>query len=304
MSGIPARFSEYITSDCDRCAFIQAYLHEQGVASVVLPIAGKRHVYVKFPNSHYNTQFKIKTVVAHYDRVEGTPGANDNSAANFSLMDWAIRLQRRNAPHNIRLLFSDGEELGKGGVAQQGAFSLAALFKRLGIINDDIYVFDCMGRGTIPVLGKTEISLNAPYAFRKKIALLEERASKLLARSGASRWLTLPFAYSDNAGFIASGIPAVVITMLPEDEASRYYGALLREKALESFVMNHSAAYDFSIASLTGNAAERITRLRALLPQTWRLLHTKDDDEASLTPESFALFSNILDVLASEKSSV
>ncbi|HAH63205.1 MAG TPA: hypothetical protein DCL73_14040 [Treponema sp.] len=291
MSFLPEHFSEYLAPDCNRCAFIQSYLAARGVSSVVLPVDGKNHVYVKFPSSHYNPQFKIKTVIAHYDRADGSPGANDNSAADFCLMDWAVRLQQRADFHNVRLLFTDGEELGENGVAEQGAFSLASLFKRLGITNDDVYVFDCVCRGTIPVVGKTTEMLKAPFLFRKKFFSLEERTEELLRKTGTGRWLTLPLPYSDNAGFIACGIPAVAITMLPEDEADRYLAALIKEKTLERFVRNHEVS-----------DKKDADRLRGMTPQTWRLFHTPYDNEQSLTPKSFAVTAKILDALADEKT--
>ena len=299
MNFLPAGFSDYIADGCDRCAFIRSYLAERGVESVVMPVAGKNHVYVKFPTSQYNPQFRIKTVIAHYDRTLGSPGANDNSAANFSLMDWASRLQSRIDFHNVRLLFSDGEEFASGGVACQGAFSLASLFKRLGITNDDVYVFDCMGRGTIPILRKTILPLSVSYGFRMRFAALEDRAENLLRRSASRRWLTLPFAYSDNAGFIACGIPAVAVTMLPEDEADTYLSSLIKEKTLENYIVNHTVD-----AKSDAEAKEKLLKLQSMIPRTWRLINTKDDTEWTLTPESFAVFSSILDALADEKTLV
>ena len=291
MHFLPAGFSDYIADGCDRCAFI-------GVESVVMPVAGKNHVYVKFPTSQYNPQFRIKTVIAHYDRSLGSPGANDNSAANFCLMDWASRLQSRVDFHNVRLLFSDGEEFASGGVASQGAFSLASLFKRLGITNDDVYVFDCMGRGTIPILRKTILPLAVPYELRTRFAALEDRAESLLRRT-SRRWLTLPFAYSDNAGFIACGIPAVAVTMLPEDEADAYLASLIKEKSLENYIVNHTVD-----AKSDAEAKEKLLKLQSLVPQTWRLINTKNDTERTLTPESFTVFASILDALADEKTLV
>jgi hypothetical protein len=290
---IPEHFSEYIAPDCNRSAFIQSYLSERGVSSVELPVDGKKHIYVKFPSRHYNPQFKIKTVIAHYDRAEGSPGANDNSAADFCLMNWAVRLQQRPNFHNVRLFFTDGEELGANGISDQGAYSLALLFKRLGITNDDVYVFDCVGRGLIPVLGKTTEMFNAPFQFRKKFASLEERTEELLRNAGTGRWLTLPLPYSDNAGFIACGIPAVAITMLPEDDANKYLSALIKEKFLERFVMNHKI-----------RSEKDEDRLRGLMPYTWRLFHTPSDNEENLTPESFGVMEKILDALADEKTIV
>ena len=299
MNGIPSGFSDYVADGCDRCSFIRSYLARRGVESVVLPVAGKNHVYVKFPTSQYNPQFRIKTVIAHYDRVPGSPGANDNSAANFCLMDWAERLASRFDFHNIRLLFSDGEEFASGSVASQGAFSLASLFKRLGITNDDVYVFDCMGRGTIPILRKTVLPLAVPYTLRMRFAALEDRAEALLRRSTSRRWLTLPFAYSDNAGFIAYGIPAVAVTMLPEDEADKYFAALIKEKSLENYIVNHTVD-----AKSDAEEKEKLLKLQAMVPETWKLINTENDTERTLTPESFFVFASILDVLADEKTLV
>ena len=298
MHFLPAGFSDYIADGCDRCAFIGSYLAEHGVESVVMPVAGKNHVYVKFPTSQYNPQFRIKTVIAHYDRSLGSPGANDNSAANFCLMDWASRLQSRSDFHNVRLLFSDGEEFASGSVACQGAFSLASLFKRLGITNDDVYVFDCMGRGTIPILRKTILPLAVPYELRTRFAALEDRAESLLRRT-SRRWLTLPFAYSDNAGFIACGIPAVAVTMLPEDEADAYLASLIKEKSLENYIVNHTVD-----AESGEESKEKLLKLQSMVPLTWKLINTKNDTERTLTPESFTVFASILDALADEKTLV
>ncbi len=286
MYTIPSSFNDFIAPDCDRAAFIQNYLNQAGLEAPVMQMEGKNHIYVKFPQSQYNPTFRIKTVIAHYDRFPGSPGANDNSAAVFALMEWAAQLARfaqytvvesvettavshRGAPqgyfHNIRLIFTDGEELGAaGGVAEQGAFPLAQVFRRLGITNDDIFVFDCMGRGDVPILTQTILPSKAPARFVKDFTALEQRAASLLRASANGRWFTLPCNYSDNASFIANGIPAVAITMLPSQEVS---------------------------AVTQGES-----------PFTWRLLHTQGDNLTSLTPQSFEIFHNILNNLAALKT--
>ena len=254
---------------------------------------GKNHIYVKFPQAQYNPTFRIKTVIAHYDRFPGSPGANDNSAAVFCLLEWATKLAagsvvecprsgciettadlgtfpaaRSSTPtqfHNIRLIFTDGEELGAaGGVAEQGAFPLAQVFRRLGITSDDIFVFDCMGRGDVPVLTQTILPPKTPAGFVKSFTVLEQRAAALLQSSASGRWFCLPCNYSDNASFIANGIPAVAITMLP--------------------------------------SAEVTAATRGETPLTWQLLHTAGDNLASLNPQSFEIFHNILNNLAALKT--
>ena len=273
MYTIPSSFQIFISPDCDRAAFIQNYLNDAGLEAPILQMEGKNHIYVKFPQNQYNPTFRIKTVIAHYDRIG--IGANDNSAAVFCLLEWAAEIARfyggaqntaAGGPlfHNIRLIFTDGEELGAAGVAEQGAFPLAQVFRRLGITNDDIFVFDCMGRGDVPILTQTNLPRKAPAKFVKAFSDLEQRAATLLQNSAGGRWFSLPCNYSDNASFIANGIPAVAITMLP---------------------------------SLEVTAATR-----GEIPETWQLLHTAGDNLASLTPQSFEIFHNILNNLAALKT--
>ena len=272
MYTIPSSFKDFIAPDCDRTAFIQNYLKQAGLEAPVMQMEGKNHIYVKFPQSQYNSMFRIKTVIAHYDRFPGSPGANDNSAAVFCLMEWAKNVVSIHPSdysttgqfHNIRLIFTDGEELGSGGVAEQGAFPLAQVFRRLGITNDDIYVFDCMGRGDVPILTQTILPPKTPAKFIKEFAALEQRAAALLQASANGRWFSLPCNYSDNASFIANGIPAVAITMLPSAEVS---------------------------AATQGQQ-----------PKSWQLLHTPGDNLASLTPQSFEIFHKILNNLAIMKT--
>ena len=279
---IPSEFKTFISADCDRASFIQNYLKAAGLEAPVLQMEGKNHIYVKFPQSQYNPMFRIKTVIAHYDRFSGSPGANDNSAAVFCLMNWAVSLSKSTVVepvetttglhhvskptpfHNIRLIFTDGEELGAMGVSQQGAFPLAQVFRRLGITNDDIFVFDCMGRGDVPVLTQTILPRKASSKFIKDFRALEQRAASLLQTSANGRWFSLPCNYSDNASFIANGIPAVAITMLPSSEVT--------------------------------------AATQGVLPQTWQLLHTAGDNLESLTPQSFEIFYSILNNLAAMKT--
>ncbi|MCR4734898.1 MAG: Zn-dependent exopeptidase M28 [Treponema sp.] len=259
---IPPEFSDFIAPDCNRSAFIQNYLQKAGLEAPILQMDGKNHVYVKFPKSQYNPMFRIKTVIAHYDRIG--IGANDNSAAVFCLMEFAIHLSRQAGFHNIRLIFTDGEEIGgKKGVVEQGAFSLAQVFRRLEILNDDIFVFDCMGRGNIPVICKNKLPSGISKSFIKKQNQLELCAGKILS-AAAGHFFTLPANYSDNAGFIVNGIPAVEITMLPSDEIELYLK--------------------------TGSR-----------PFTWQLFHTAQDNISNLTPYSFEITAAILGTLAAFK---
>lgn len=283
-----AALEQFISPQCDRMHFIIAYLKERGVQAVVMPSDGRNHIYIVFPKSSYNQKFRIKTVLAHYDRAEGSPGANDNSFAVCMLMNWACRLNTENCCHNIRLIFTDGEEIGGGKAAgiNQGAFSLAKMFRRLGICGDDVFVFDCMGRGLLPVLAKVTLPHGITPQFKKQFEDLFRR-TVLLLQSAYGSPAVLPVSYSDNAGFIANGIPAVCVTMLPFEEAASYASALMQNAALEQYVTNKKCP--------TGIPE---TVFYNSLPYTWRLFHTADDSAQTLTAQSAAVFERILNALS------
>ena len=283
---------QFILPGCDRLRFIVSYLNERNVQAAVMPVDGKNHIYVVFPRSSYNTSLRIKTVIAHYDRAPESPGANDNSFAVIAMLDWACRLAKCRTPHNVRMIFTDGEEMSDGSSRlNQGAYSLAQTFRRLGIDGDDIFVFDCMGRGTVPVLGKVILPAEISSSFRKQFTGLYERTFSLLQSACGGCAMTLPVSYSDNAGFIASGIPAVCVTMLPLEEAAAYASAVQQNAALSQYVMNKKCPSGIPE-----------TVLKNALPYTWRLFHTPYDNAQSITPHSAAVFERILQRISEMKT--
>lgn len=243
--------------------------------------------------------FKIKTIISHYDRVAGSPGANDNSLANFALADFAATIFKSKTTHNVRIFFTDGEELGAEGVSSQGAFALADLFRKLGIVNDDVYVFDACGRGEVAILARAGLDSKIAGQFKKKFLDLYERTQNLLRKSMPNSWMTLPVPYSDNAGFLACGIPAVAITFLPKDEVSFYYSNLMADKNLEKAVMN--CRIDSEPKNATDLSIQKF-KYSEKMPMTWRLFHTEYDNFLSLTSESYTLIKKILTQIAETKT--
>lgn len=248
MLHIDEKFQKFIAPSANRKAFIQDYLEKGGLTCPVLRLDGRDHLYVNFPKNQYNPMFRIKTVIAHYDRVEGSAGANDNSAAVYFLMQWALHLSKIQGFHNVRLIFTDGEE-DSGGVQKQGAFRLAETFKKLNLYNDDVFVFDACGRGNIPILSQLNFTSLTPDSFIKKYNDLENRTRSLIT-TACKKGLCLPTAYSDNASFLACGIPAVTITLLPEEEALE----LMKGQTPKTWKYFHTA--EDNLESLTKNAAE------------------------------------------------
>lgn len=285
MTFLPNDFMDFIAPSTDRCTFLTQWLSKNGIDCTIIPIENSKHIYINFAKTAYDPFFKIKTLLVHYDRADGSPGANDNSAAVFQVLSFIKRLWHYKGAHNMRIFITDGEEMGAlGGVADQGAYGIASKFKQLGIIKDDIIVVDSCGRGDVLVVSTTGLKCNGTDIFKKRFAHLYERIITLAKTASPSKWVTLPVPYSDNAAFIASGIPAVAITMLPREEASALMRTIQRDKKFEASLLSH-----------TLESTEQV-------PLTWRFMHTPFDSEATLTEESFVIMERFLDALAQDKT--
>lgn len=285
---LPSDYIDFLQSGCNRKEFIQNRLLESGIKSSVLVIDGKEHIYVDFPSSCYNNRYKLKTLVAHYDCVPGTAGANDNSSGVFALLEAAKKIASLNCVHNTRIIFTDGEEEGRFGVTSQGSYSLAKKLKELNDDDGDVYVFDCVGRGEIPVIAEIELPKKVDRAFARKYSILVNQMTNIINRVSSFNNVILPASFSDNAGFLANGIPAVAVTMLPKDEVVNYMSNLKRIPGLRQSVMNRK------LEDIPSKIAPEYI-LRESVPLTWRYIHTEFDRITTLTPASFTVISRIID---------
>ena len=276
-------FLEFLQPQTNRLEWIQKSLLSEGIDSCVFQIGEQNHIYVKFPLSCYNPLFKIKTILVHYDRIG--IGANDNSAAVYQVIKWASRLNSQLEPHNIRIIFTDGEEIGFNTENKnfQGALGIAAIFKRLGITKDQIYAIDSCGRGDILVVSSTGKNTGSKE-FIKKFDRFYENTIQFVKKTCPENWVTIPVPYSDNAGFVILGIPAIAITLLPKTEATSYMRELQKNSKLNYDVLN------------------RKEETKDILPLTWKMMHTDQDSVENLTPESWLVMEKFLDALAKEKS--
>ena len=291
-------FEAFIAPNANRPRFLEAMLRARDVPFSTVKLAGHEHIIVRFNADAYNPLFRMKTLIAHYDRSEdeqgkGSPGANDNSAACFQLVALAQRLLGKR-DHNTMLVFSAGEEDGRKGVRFQGAYALAAGLKKLRnlhMIESDVFVIDGCGRGDTLVISSSGMSGQPCAKGARQRALLKRRedlyeaAASLARKSCPSSWLALPTPYSDNAGFAAAGVPAQLVTVLPRKEAESLLQAAMR--------LGHEKI-SRELASF--KAAEK-KEWAAAIPQTWKDMHTERDTASSLTPEAFALMERFLDAV-------
>ena len=280
-------FSAFLEPAADRRAFITERLAAQGIPYRTVTLQDKTHIVITYRQSAYNPRFKMKTLIAHYDRAAGTQGANDNSAACIQLLLFAQTLLHKRDAHNIRIIFTDGEEAGADGIKNQGAYRLGQGLRALSMQQDDIFVFDMCGSGDTLILSESGI-----YGrdTRKTAALtaLHRRCRIYADAACRGHWLSLPTAYSDNAGLISAGLTAQVITVLPRAEAE----LLMR-------YMPHSEALQRSI--ITNAHVPPDSPLAAVIPQTWQRMHTPQDRRETLTPQAFILVDKMLRYLAEVK---
>ena len=280
-------FSAFLEPAADRRAFITERLTAQEIPYRTVTLQDKTHIVITYRQSAYNPRFKMKTLIAHYDRAAGTQGANDNSAACVQLLLFAQTLLHKREAHNIRIIFTDGEEAGADGIKNQGAYRLGQGLRALSMQQDDIFVFDMCGSGDTLILSESGI-----YGrdTRKTAALtaLHQRCRIYADAACRGRWLSLPTAYSDNAGLISAGLTAQVITVLPRAEAELLMRYMPRSEALQrSIITNAHVPPDSPLA--------------AIIPQTWQRMHTPQDRVETLTPQAFILVDKMLRYLAGVK---
>jgi hypothetical protein len=281
------RFFDFIAPDADRYAILFAQTEKLMLNSAVIPLGEHSHFFI-FPGGYslkpsaggifpFSGQSPV-VLVAHYDRVAGSSGANDNSAAVFQLLKAALRLGELGADYWI-IIFTDKEELGAGeGIRDQGSFTLAEKLKTWGLGKARVFNFDACGTGDTFVISST-----TDYLLKndKRPGLRGTKQSLLSLRDHAldtarylrlSKVLLVPTPFSDDAGFLRAGIPAQTITMLPAEEAAPY-ASLLRKRP------------EFADSLIAGTIENKADRL--LIPETWRCLNGPSDSHLRLTPEFY-----------------
>ncbi|MDR2596370.1 MAG: Zn-dependent exopeptidase M28 [Treponema sp.] len=280
------RFDSFIALKTDRYNTLLLTIEKSGLNTTVISVAGNRHLFI-FPNGQ-----KIRSagntfpfagqnpyvLVAHYDRVEGSPGANDNSIAVFHLLRAALIFAEQNIDNWI-IIFTDKEELVSGeNFEAQGSFTLAKKLKTWGLEKARIFNFDACGTGNTFILSTITDSIlknnDRPNInkLKENIRVLRNRALETVNKLRFERVLLAPTPFCDDMGFLRAGFVAQTITMLPEEEASKFE-VVLREYP------------EFSNLLISGEIKK--SNSLQFFPQTWKNLNTPADTFALLTPQFF-----------------
>jgi Iap family predicted aminopeptidase len=291
-----ASFTSFTAIGADRFSILLSLLKEAGLiddsAGATVTLSGHRHIFV--PAEGLDKK-KAVILLAHYDCVAGSPGANDNAAAVFMLIEAARNLRKERVKDWL-IVFTDKEELQKGErLTAQGSFSLARGMKEIGFKNNPCFIFDTVGRGETLVISTTakyllKESVNMSWSteslsMRKAVEDLNYRALDAARRLNLSRLVLLPTPFSDDAGFFRAGFPAQTITVLPYEEVSPFQLLVRRNPQLiHSLVAAPSAA-----AESAGNDVS--------YPETWRLINSPRDTARTLTPAHFGMIEKVARVL-------
>jgi len=282
------RFMDFISPSADRITILKETLKKAELVYKVTEIAECRHFIITPPDKHKTMgQRQPVILLAHYDRAEGSPGANDNSAGVFILIETAIKLMQKNKTDWI-IIFTDREELRTGDkVKAQGAYALAEGLKNLKMEKAKVFSFDVCGIGDTLVISTTlESLLKREKAGEKLKESLELRKFALdTARNlNMAKVLLVPTPFSDDVGFFRAGLIAQTITMLPSKECIQLVTDLRKNPELaEVFI----------------NAEMKQARLSKSIPDTWRAINSPTDSYLRLTPENFRTVVRFAEALCS-----
>ncbi|MDR3276904.1 MAG: Zn-dependent exopeptidase M28 [Treponema sp.] len=268
------RLEEFTAPFADRRQILCSILQERGLPYTPVDIAGNRHIFVgELPRELPGGESGGTVLTAHYDRADGSPGANDNSAAVFQLVDAAVRLRAGGGPGNWLMVFTDKEELRPGeSLDKQGSYGLA------GALGDqNIFIFDACGVGESLVISLTvdyllkDIKNSEALKLRERTRRLRNRALEtargMAPGTGPAQVILAPTPFSDDAGFLRAGMAAQTLTVLPAGEAAAFKALLKERPGLAEQVLN--------------------PRSRRLLPRTWQSLNGPGDSLRKLTPRHF-----------------
>lgn len=309
---LPSWFDGFLDLAADRHGVLMAALADSGVAARSVELAGGRFIIAWPRGSRRESLYRMKVLTAHHDRVPGTPGALDNSAACLQLWDF---LRRERPCVNTVAIFTDREELSGGQATEQGSYALGQALAGLGLKAPLVYPLDVTGRGDCLVLStsgssfcssarggeRPGIRADARGGERNGELVGGERnaekgaerghAAETLARlgadieamadtalrlmSGRSRVYRMAVPFGEDLGFILAGVPALTVTVLPRAEADSLAGGN---------------------ASLPAWASLEQPGRRS--PDTWSRLHGPGDTPGLYTPEAFEAVSRLLSRLA------
>ena len=244
--------------------FILETLDRMGIAYQILRTDKAFHILVKpsygLEDSKENRElFQAKVFIAHYDRCLQTPGANDNSASVWHLLNLAAQMKREQPVIKtpMQIIFTDREELRvREYASKQGAYLLAQYLRRhTPKIKYVFFVFDQCGIGDTLCYLPNIITSKSVLARQEAIFQSIQRSQ--IANIPLVKIDQNQYYFSDNLGLNLWNYPALLFSTLPLAEI-------------------------------------QLWRQIGQKPHCWRTVHTPNDRPSLLEACSFALMNQIL----------
>ncbi len=229
--------------------------------SVIAP-GDTRNIICDFNIENSKRKYYTNVFAAHYDTVDNTPGANDNTASVAELISLAVKLQKQKITntHDIRIIFFDKEELIRADKHKEsGSFLIGKALKDNKANTNLFFVLDACGIGDTIIISNTLDYLLERKGYKRlknNIIVLKNHLLNYLDNNGL-QYLSLPTPMSDNFGLTVTGNPAVLISTLPYSEAMNY-------------------------------------RFKKLLPETWGNMHSLEDSIDKISLVTLELMNNLL----------
>jgi len=201
--------------ETDRYRFLTEELNRNGITASVIPTGPLNHFLIRPGGERgYDGRYLLKTLVAHYDRVPGSPGANDNGASVMQLLRLARYLEECRYTHNCQILLTDGEEIRRDGDrSSQGSYRLGELFRARGLDGTAMIILDMCG------IGDTMIYSTGREKLTGTLSAEEERCFRpvmeLITTYSRGKALPIPEKFSDDLGFLAHNFLTLQVSLVP-----------------------------------------------------------------------------------------
>lgn len=191
-----------------------------------------RNIWVDLPGT--DLPGEVLVIAAHYDAVDGTPGADDNGTGVAAALEIARVLKATPLRRTVRILFPTAEEVGLVGARRYADEIAAPAIERgderiVGVISLEMlgYFSDEPGSQTAPVKGLPPairvpdkgdfiavVGILPHLAFHGPLVTRMQQAEPDLniVSTGLLPAPTRDLSRSDHAAFWAIGVPAVMLT--------------------------------------------------------------------------------------------
>ncbi len=210
MAGRAYKYLKRICKGRDRRAAIQGILDSIGV-----------QVYVQDNHNGAAVNLEVRfgkdphrmILAGHYDRVDVGRGANDNGAAVAQLLALVWRLHRERYQGDLTVVIFDQEELlGYGRAAEMGSTYYGDWLAEEGIQPEIFLVLDVTGRGDQLVISDSaDLDFDPDFNHMANFVEISAKGDGI-----PLHYLGTP--PSDDYGLSMSGIPSLLLTVLPKAE--------------------------------------------------------------------------------------